>query len=234
MNGMLRVVLAEDAAFFREAIARLLAAEGMEVTAQVCDADELRKAVTADPPDVAVVDIRMPPTHRLEGLHAAVDLRRTHPETGMLVLSQHLESRYLHTLLGGNARGVGYLLKEQVTGIRGFVDAVREVAAGGCVIDPDVVAVMLRARRIADPYGRLAEREREVLALMAQGRSNTAICAHLHLSAKTVESHVRSIFQRLDLLPAADDHRRVLAVLAFLRACGPMGERVTTAGRSPS
>ena len=212
----IRVVLADDAALFREAIAGLLRSSGLEVVAQVGDPDGLRAAVAATRPDVAIVDIRMPPTYRLEGLKAAVSIRRDHPEVGVLLLSQHLESHHLPTLLGGNARGVGYLLKERVSGAAAFVDKVRSVASGGCEVDSEVVALMMGDRR--PDLDTLSEREREVLALMAEGRSNRAICEQLVLTPKTVESHVRNIFTRLALPAQPDDHRRVLAVLAYLRA----------------
>jgi len=212
----IRVVLADDAVLFREAIAGLLQSSGLEVVAQVGDPDGLRAAVAAARPDVAIVDIRMPPTYRLEGLEAAVSIRRDHPGVGVLVLSQHLESHHLPTLLGGNGRGVGYLLKERVSGAVAFVGKVRSVASGGCEVDSEVVALMMGDRR--PDLDTLSEREREVLALMAEGRSNRAICERLVLTPKTVESHVRSIFARLALPAQPDDHRRVLAVLAYLRA----------------
>ncbi len=160
----------------------------------------------------------MPPDHRTEGLDAAVALRRDHPQIGVLLLSQYLESHHLPALFGGSARGVGYLLKERVTGPAGFVEALRRVAAGGCALDPDVVALMLRNRRRTDPLATLSEREHEVLALMAEGRSNRAISERMLITHKTVEAHVRSIFTRLDLPPEPDNHRRVLAVLTYLRA----------------
>ncbi|MGQ0775060.1 MAG: LuxR C-terminal-related transcriptional regulator [Pseudonocardiales bacterium] len=186
--------------------------------AEVGDGDSLLAAVEATPPDVAVVDIRMPPTHRLEGLHAAVELRRRHPDVGVLLLSHYVESHCLATLLGGDARGVGYLLKERVTGQADFLDSVRRVAGGGCAIDPEIVRLMLRAQRRDDRLATLTERERDVLTLMAQGRSNQAIGQELFLTSRTVESHVRSILLRLDLPPEPNDHRRVLAVLTYLRA----------------
>ncbi|HEX6754505.1 MAG TPA: response regulator transcription factor [Mycobacteriales bacterium] len=209
-------MLADDAALFREAIARLLDDSGIAVVAQVGDPASLGEAVRATCPTVAVVDIRMPPTYRLEGLEAAVRLRREHPGLGVLVLSQYVESHYLPVLLGGSARGVGYLLKERVSGAAAFVAKVRSVARGGCEVDPQVVAAMVGDRR--RDLDKLTEREREVLALMAEGRSNRAIGEHLVLTEKTVESHVRSIFARLGLPAQPDDHRRVLAVLAYLRA----------------
>jgi DNA-binding NarL/FixJ family response regulator len=212
------VVLADDARLLREALADLLAHNGFQVVAQASDAEELRAAVSAHRPDVAVVDVRMPPDHRLEGLRAAVEIRRYHRDTGILLLSQHVESQYLSTLLGDDARGVGYLLKERVAGAGAFVEAVRQVASGGVVVDKQVVARMMRLRRHDDSLTRLSEREREILALMAQGRSNQAICKQLMLTKKTVESHVRNIFTRLDLLPESDDNRRVLAVLTYLRS----------------
>jgi DNA-binding NarL/FixJ family response regulator len=215
--GVIRVVLADDAVLIREAIAGLLRRNGFEVVAQVGDPTSLADAVAAARPDVAVVDIRMPPSHRLEGLEAAVTIRRDHPGVGVLLLSQYLESHYLPTLFGGSARGVGYLLKERVSGPAGFVEALRRVAAGGCALDPDVVALMLRNRHRRDPLATLSEREREVLALMAEGRSNRAIADRMFVTQKTVEAHVRSIFTRLDLPPEPDDHRRVLAVLTHLR-----------------
>lgn len=186
------------------------------MVAQVGDPVSLRAAVATTRPDVAVIDIRMPPTHRLEGLEAAIGIRREHPGVGVLLLSHHLESHYLSALLGGSARGVGYLLKERVAGAAGFVAAVRIIAQGGCALDPAVVALMMGNRR--QDLDTLSDREREVLALMAEGHSNRTICELLFLTPKTVESHVRSIFTRLELPPETDGHRRVLAVLAFLRA----------------
>jgi DNA-binding NarL/FixJ family response regulator len=212
------VVIAEDAVLLRGALVALLERAGMTVAAQVGDPAALHEAVAATAPDVAIVDIRMPPTHRLEGLQAAVELRARRPELGVLLLSQHVEVHYLRQLLGADARGVGYLLKERVGAVAEFLDAVGRVAAGGCVVDPEIITALVGARR---PDGRLAalsQREREVLALMAEGRSNEAIARRLHLGAKTVESHVRRIFQRLDLPDEPDDHRRVLAVLTHLRA----------------
>jgi DNA-binding NarL/FixJ family response regulator len=174
--------------------------------------------VRADPPDAVVVDIRMPPTHTREGLDAAERIRAEDPRVGVLVLSQYVETHHAIQLLQGGVQGVGYLLKDRVADVAEVADAVRRVAGGGSVIDPEVVAQLLGRRRARNPVQELSEREREVLALMAEGRSNQAICQRLFLSPKTVEGHVRSIFTRLDLAATPDDHRRVLAVLAFLRA----------------
>jgi len=226
----MRVVLADDAVLVREALANLLTRHGFDVVAQVGDADRLRQAVDVHRPHVAIVDVRMPPGHRLEGLRAAADIRQAHPQVGVLVLSQHVESHYLPALLGGRPRGVGYLLKERVPGIDAFIDAVRRIASGGCVIDPAVVAQLMSAQRHREPLDRLTEREREILGLMAQGRSNHAIGRELCLTVKTVESHVRNILTRLDLPPEPDDHRRVLAVLTYLR---PWSEQTYRAGLPP-
>ncbi len=213
----MRVVLADDSVLLREGIARLLAGEGFEVVAQVGDAEALLAAVEQERPDVAVVDIRMPPTHTVEGLRAAHEIRKRHPAMGVLVLSQHLESRYAVELLEGG-RGVGYLLKERVGDVHEFTEAVRRVAAGGSAVDAEVVARLLRRPRRRDPVKDLSGREREVLALMAEGRSNQAITARLFLNAKTVETHVRNVFTKLEILQEPDDHRRVLAVLAYLQS----------------
>ncbi|TWP50765.1 response regulator transcription factor [Lentzea tibetensis] len=223
----LTVVLADDAVLVREALAGLLARNGFHVVGQAGDADELHAAVDEHKPDVVVVDVRMPPEHRLEGMRAAVEIRERHPATGVLVLSQHVESHYLPALLGGDPSGVGYLLKERVASAEAFIDAVREVAQGGCVVDQQVVAQLMRTRRRDDPVDTLSDREREILSLMAQGRSNQAICTQLVLTKKTVESHVRNIFTRLDLLPEPDDNRRVRAVLTYLR---PWSEQAYRAG----
>ncbi|GAA0424839.1 DNA-binding response regulator [Acrocarpospora corrugata] len=214
----LRVVLAEDSGLVREAVARALRNEGVEVAAEVGDAETLHAAAAEHAPDVAVIDVRMPPGYRTEGLRAALDLRRRHPGIGILLLSARLETRYLFTLLDGAPRGVGYLLKDRVAGIEEFVDALRQIHAGGCVIDPEVVAKLL-ARRAAQAT-LLSSRELDILGLMAEGLSNQAISRRLHLAPRTVEAHIRSVFIRLDLPPAPDYHRRVQAVLAYLRRDG--------------
>ena len=213
----MRVALADDAALFREGVAHLLTEAGFEVVAKVGDAAELLARVAADPPDVVVVDIRMPPGFGTEGLVAAQQIRQSHPDVGVLVLSAHVEPHYALWLLDSEARGAGYLLKDRVTDVVELADAVRRVAAGGLVIDPGVVARLVGRRRVEDPLQTLSEREREVLAVMAEGRSNQAICERLFLSPKTVEAYVRSVFTKLGLQQGPDDNRRVLAVLAYLR-----------------
>jgi DNA-binding NarL/FixJ family response regulator len=213
----MRVVIADDAVLFREGLARVLEAAGIQVVAQVGDAERLLARVRADPPEAVVVDIRMPPTHTTEGLDAAQRIRTDHPDVGVLVLSQYVEPHHAIQLLQGGAQGVGYLLKDRVADVAEVADALRRVAGGGSVIDPDVVTQLVGRRRSRDPIQELTDRERQVLALMAEGRSNQAICQRLYLSPKTVEAHVHSIFTRLGLHATPDDHRRVLAVLAFLR-----------------
>lgn len=213
----LRVVLADDAVLLREAIAASLAAAGFEVVGQLGGVDGLAELVAATQPDVLVVDVRMPPTHTTEGLEAARAIRATHPDVGILVLSQVIETRHAVDLLRDSPTGVGYLLKEHVTRIADLADAVRRVAAGESVIDPEVVARLLGRPRGHSPLDELTAREREILALMAEGRSNRGIADALVLDAKTVEGHVTRIFSKLSLEPASEDHRRVLAVLSYLR-----------------
>lgn len=212
------MILADDAVLFREGTARILTDAGFEVTGQAGNAPELLDLVRRDPPDVAVIDIRMPPGRSAEGVEAAVEIRRRSPSVGLLLLSQHVETHYAMRLMTEFHGGVGYLLKDRVSDLTSFANDVRRVASGDCVIDAELVARLVARKREGDPLGALTERERKVLALMAQGRSNSALSAELCLSAKTVEAHVRSIFTKLDLAPDAGDHRRVLAVLAFLRS----------------
>ena len=212
----MRVVIAEDSVLLREGLARVLADAGMDVVAQVGDADALRRAVSREQPDVAIVDVRMPPTQTDEGTRAAHELRGRYPDLGILVLSQIVEARHALTLFSERPEGLGYLLKDRVLEIDDFVDAVRRVAAGGTALDPEVVGQLLGRSRPRSGLEDLTPREREVLALMAEGRSNQAICAKLFLSPKTVERHVHNIFSKLGLLSDPDDHRRVLAVLAYL------------------
>ncbi len=212
----MRVVIAEDAALFREGLARLLADRGHQVVAAVADADALIAAVAEHQPDVAVADIRMPPTHTDEGLRAAIELRRDHPQTGVLVLSQYIETSYAARLLADNAVGVGYLLKDRVADVGEFADALARVAAGGTALDPEVVSQLVRASRHPNGLTTLTSRERDVLALMAEGRSNAGIAAALVVSAGAVEKHVASIFGKLGLPPTEADNRRVLAVLRYL------------------
>jgi DNA-binding NarL/FixJ family response regulator len=214
----LRLVLADDSLLLREGIARLLAEAGFDVVAQAGTADELLAAVRDHRPDVALVDIRMPPTHTDEGLRAAEAIRAEHgTAVGILVLSQYVETTFAMRLLADGAGGVGYLLKDRVEDLDDFAEAIGRIARGGSVIDPEVVAQLVGRKRGKVPLDDLSDREREVLALMAEGRSNQAICDALSLAPKTVEAHIANIFSKLELLPAPDDHRRVLAVLAHLR-----------------
>ena len=214
----MRVVVAEDSLLLREGLVRLLQEAGLEVAGTAADGDDLLRKVGAHRPDVALVDVRMPPTHTDEGLRAAAEIRERFPGTGVLVLSQVLEEQYAGELLSHDAAGVGYLLKDRVSDLDRFVDAVRRVGEGGTALDPEVVARLLGRRRQGDPLGRISPREREVLALMAEGRSNVAIARELVVTERAVEKHVTSIFAKLDLAPAAEDHRRVLAVLRYLEA----------------
>ena len=215
----MRVVIAEDSALFREGLARILVDGGFEVTAQARDADELMRAIRMEPPDVAVVDVRMPPTHTDEGARAAREIRERHPEVGVLVLSQVVAAAHALDLFSDRPEGFGYLLKDRVLEIDDFLESVRRVGRGGSAIDPHVIAQLFGRQRERDgPLADLSPRELEVLGLMAEGLSNQGICGRLFLSPKTVETHVHAIFEKLRLGPAPDDHRRVLAVLAFLRA----------------
>lgn len=213
----MRVVIADDAPLIREGVARLLAENGVEVVDQIGDADALLRSVHDLHPDVALVDIRMPPTHTDEGLRAAREIRSRYPRTAVLVLSQHLEPEYALQLVEAKPERVGYLMKERVGRIEQLLDAVRRVSAGECVVDRAVVDDLLARRRRVDPIEKLTSREREILALMAEGRSNQGISRTLWLSPKTVETHIRGAFAKLGIREAPEDNRRVLAVLAYLR-----------------
>ena len=202
----------------REGIVRLLSENGLEVVGQSGDADDLLRKAGAHRPDVVIADIRMPPDNTDDGLRAAIEIRERHPGTGVLVLSAYVEETYALELVGDDASGIGYLLKDRVADVDGFVDAVRRVAAGGSALDPEVVSSLLGRTRRADPLDELTGREREVLELMAEGRSNRAIAEGLVITERAVEKHVTSIFGKLGLEPTAEDHRRVLAVLTFLRS----------------
>jgi DNA-binding NarL/FixJ family response regulator len=217
----MRVILIDDAALVRHGLARLLADEGIEVAAQLADAVDVAAAVERFAPDAVVLDIRMPPTHTTEGLEAALALRDRYPTLGVLLLSQHLESRHAIELLDGRPRGIGYLLKERIADPAEFVAAVRRVAAGGTAIDPEVLHLVLRRSSREDPLAELTSREREILQLIAEGWSNPAIAERLWLTVKTVESHVRSIFLKLGLPPEPSHDRRVRAVLVHLRTADP-------------
>jgi DNA-binding NarL/FixJ family response regulator len=213
-----RVVIAEDHVLLRDGLTRLLRDNDIEVVAAVTDGEALIREVVARRPDLAVVDIRLPPTFHDEGLRAALEVRRRAPGTAVLVVSQYVEPTYATELLADRGGGIGYLLKDRVMHVADFLEAVRRVAAGGTALDPEVVAQLLARTRRQDPLERLTDREREVLGLMAEGRSNSAIAAVLVVSDGAVEKHVRNIFTKLDLPPDAGDHRRVLAVLRYLES----------------
>ena len=213
----LRVVIAEDAALFREGLARLIESRGHQVACSVADGDALVAAVARHEPDVVVADVRMPPTHTDEGLRAALELRRAHPRLGVLVLSQYIETRYAARLLEDNAAGIGYLLKDRVADVADFAAALERVAAGGTALDPEVVSQLVRSSQQTEGLAELTPRERDVLALMAEGRSNAGIAAALVVTASVVEKHVASIFAKLRLPPSEADNRRVLAVLRYLQ-----------------
>jgi DNA-binding NarL/FixJ family response regulator len=214
----MRVVLADDSVLLREGMARLLEDAGCDVVGQAGNADQLLLKVRSYTPDVAIVDIRMPPTHTDEGLAAAKEIRESYPGVGVLVLSQYVEPAYAMELLAESAEGVGYLLKDRVSDVDEFVSAVRRVAEGGSALDPAVVSQLVGRRRGNDPVGELTPRERDVLELMAEGRSNEGIAKRLVVTERAVEKHVTSIFTKLRLPPTAEDHRRVLAVLTYLRS----------------
>ena len=213
----MRVVVADDSVLLREGVVRLLEEKGFDVVAQAGDAEDLIRKVNAHKPDVAVVDIRMPPTNTDDGLRAALEIRASHPDTGVLVLSQYVEEGYALDLVGDSAGGVGYLLKDRVADVDRFVESVTRVAEGGSALDPTVVSRLVGRRRGDDPLDALTPREKEVLELMAEGRSNQAIAEKLVVTARAVEKHVTSIFTKLGLPATSEDHRRVLAVLTFLR-----------------
>jgi DNA-binding NarL/FixJ family response regulator len=213
-----RVILADDAVLVREGVARLLAEHGIVVAAQAGTAEELLRLVASDPPDVAVIDIRMPPTHTNEGLRAAEEIRGTYPQVGTVVLSQYVEADYALRLLAETSERVGYLLKDRIGDIADFVAALKRVAAGGTVVEPSLVDELLNLPATRDPLAELTQREREVLALLAEGRTDRGIADQLFVTRKTVEAHARSIFRKLDLPSDASENRRVHAVLAFLQA----------------
>ena len=214
----MRVVIGEDQALLRQGVVRLLEDAGFEVVAEAGDAPDLLRKVGAHKPDVAIVDVQMPPDNTDDGLRAALEIRARQPEVGVLVLSQHADERYALDLIGDSAEGVGYLLKDRVADFAGFADAVRRVGDGGSAIDPTVVSRMIGRRRRDDPLDALTAREREVLELMAEGRSNRGIAEVLVVTPAAVEKHVTEIFSKLGVGEAPEDHRRVLAVLAFMRA----------------
>jgi DNA-binding NarL/FixJ family response regulator len=213
-----RVVLADDSILLREGIARILEEAGFDVVGQAGTAEDLLLKVRSYSPDVAVVDIRMPPTHTDEGLHAAREIREKHPDVGVLVLSQYIEPAYAMDLLAESAEGIGYLLKDRISDVDEFASAVRRVGEGGSALDPAIVSQLVGRRRGTDPIDSLTPREREVLELMAEGRSNAGIASRLVVTERAVEKHVTSIFGKLRLPAAPADHRRVLAVLAYLRS----------------
>jgi DNA-binding NarL/FixJ family response regulator len=217
-DQQVRVVIADDSVLLREGIARLLVESGFDVVGQAGDAEDLLRKVGAHKPDIAVIDVRMPPTHTDEGLRAAHRIRAEYPDTAVLVLSQYVEEAYAVELLSESTERTGYLLKDRVADVRTFADAVRRVAKGGSALDPEVVALMLGRQRRTDPLASLTPRERQVLGLMAEGRSNSAMAEVLVVTDRAVEKHVTSILSKLDLPPAVEDHRRVLAVLTFLRS----------------
>jgi|SRR5579872_102813 len=218
MNDSIRVAIAEDSAILRDGLVQLLADRGFVITDAVSEPAALRSAIERECPDVAVVDIRMPPTFTDEGLQAAIELRRKHPDLGILLFSQYVETRYAAQLLADDAAGIGYLLKDRVADVSDFVEALVRVASGGTALDPEVVTQLVGASRRSNSLAGLSAREREVLALMAEGRSNAAIAAALVVSEGAVEKHVANIFSKLDLPVSQSDHRRVLAVLRFLES----------------
>ncbi|HEY2791710.1 MAG TPA: response regulator transcription factor [Micromonosporaceae bacterium] len=212
----MRIAIAEDSVILRDGLVELLTSRGHVVTAAVGDGDALCEAIADNPPDVAVVDIRMPPTHTDEGLTAAINIRRRYPSVGVLMFSQYIEARYAAELLGGRSDRVGYLLKDRIADVSDFIDALGRIAAGGTVLDPEVISQMLGASRKNDVVAALTGRERAVLELMAEGRTNAAIAKTLFVSEGSVEKHVTSIFAKFGLPPSDADHRRVLAVLRYL------------------
>ena len=221
-NG-LRIVIAEDAAIMRDGLTQTLARRGHDVVAAVANAEELMHAVAGYQPDVAVIDVRMPPTHTDEGLRAAMAIRRDHPGVGTLVFSQYIEARAAAELLASSPAGVGYLLKDRVADVSDFIEAISNVARGGTVLDPEVVRQLFAASKRTESLGSLTGRERDVLALIAEGRSNTAIASALFISPGVVEKHVASIFAKLGLAPSDSDNRRVIAAIRYLQ--GPPGQR---------